>query len=195
MSIVPLPDKFESHRTVVRRARPMDYKAIGEFFDRDDHHYLEDWLAWGKGYCEDAQYSKSGYAYMAWLLRYFEDDFAKSGQFGKYYLIFKKGKPEVVGTIGIIFDREFNFRASYYVSPSFRRQGYGTEAHAAVIRGLKKQYPRRQIIAEVNPKNRASQKMLLRNGFRLQGSSALPRSKTIRLEGQSLVFYSDHMPS
>lgn len=191
-----LLDVYRSNRTTVREIKLSEYESFMRFLDRDDQDFPKTIYGW----------SHEAGSYTAWSANDAQERIRSNNDFytnvlkGKNYFIFRKGTNEIIGNILTQYDRDRNCRISYYVSPSERNKGYAAEAHVAVIRDIKKRFPYLPIIAEVLPENKASQNVLLKNGFRLASGSGCVMSRHIGAVAAQpdlrwRVFVSEYMPS
>jgi RimJ/RimL family protein N-acetyltransferase len=77
----------------------------------------------------------------------------------------------------------------YILSPAFQRQGYGAEAAAALVNHAFQAEPIHRIVANCNPNNIASWKLLERIGFRREG--LLRQSVYFRLDAAGEPLWTD----
>ncbi|MBQ3035299.1 MAG: pseudaminic acid synthase [Lachnospiraceae bacterium] len=74
---------------------------------------------------------------------------------------------EAIGQYRVDFVNEEEVVVSYSIAPKYRKRGYGAEMLRAGESVIKKQFPAvRRVKAEVKKENTASQKMLLKNGYK-----------------------------
>jgi len=137
-------------------SRPSDYDALADFFNASSLDYPR--------YAHDMELQDNDYS--AGEMRYVHtvNKFQRSA--AEYY-IFKKGKPEIIGSLVAYMDRQNNARFGYYLSPDARGKGYGAESHSAFIKSFARHNPSLKCLwAEVEPRNSASRRLLMKNGFR-----------------------------
>ena len=94
---------------------------------------------------------------------------------GVRFWIYKKDVPkEIIGTISFSFYRVAPFHTimvGYKLLPEYWHQGYATEALGAAIKIVPSVMRVSRIEAFVLPENQASQTLLTRVGFRLEGTA------------------------
>jgi len=79
----------------------------------------------------------------------------------------------LVAVIGTHLRGESAAEIGYWVGVSYQRQGYATEALAALLGKVADTMPERQITAECRPENLGSVRLLEKLGFRKTGSSGV----------------------
>jgi len=79
------------------------------------------------------------------------------------------GQGGLVGVVGAHLRAGRAVEIGYWVGGAARGQGYAAEAVGAVVAGLSRRFPRRLVVAECHPENRASMGLLRRLGFRETG--------------------------
>ena len=82
-----------------------------------------------------------------------------------------KDSTQIIGCIGLYRIQKEHYRAEvgYILSPQMWGQGLMTEALVAVLRQSFQQFGFNSIEADTDPENSSSNRMLERNGFRLEG--------------------------
>jgi RimJ/RimL family protein N-acetyltransferase len=75
----------------------------------------------------------------------------------------------LIGIIGAHLQGEHAVEIGYWLDPEFHRQGYAGEAVAGLIDALRSTLPQRRIVAECDPDNAASWRVLTRAGFEATG--------------------------
>lgn len=91
----------------------------------------------------------------------------------------------LVAVIGAHERGDRTIELGYWVGAAYQRQGYASEALAALIARIAGTMPERQIIAECRPENTASVRVLERLGFRNTGASGVRPGRVVfaRLAG------------
>jgi len=130
---------------------------------------------------------------------HFERDFKKRSRI-KWGIALKGNEERVIGIIEATgFNRDVDqVTIGYFLHPDYWRQGYATEAVRILVCFLFDEVGVNRIQAEVMPANIYSKKVLLKNGFLLEGTlrqAALwPGKGMVDLELYSLLA-SDYQPS
>lgn len=102
----------------------------------------------------------------------FEKEGCKKHGVNRYYGYLNGTQPAKAGfmiVIGVMLDRDRHLRVSYELHPDHRGKGYAQEAQQAMIKALEARYPQLSFAAEIEPKNKASRRVLLKSGFRKTG--------------------------
>jgi RimJ/RimL family protein N-acetyltransferase len=85
----------------------------------------------------------------------------------------------LVAVIGTHLRGESMVEIGYWVGAAYQRQGYATEALAALVARIADTMPGRQITAECRPENLGSVRVLEKLGFRNSGASGLRPGRII----------------
>jgi len=85
----------------------------------------------------------------------------------------------LIGVIGTHLRGESAVEIGYWVGAAYQRQGYATEALAALIARIADTLPGRQIMAECRPENLASVRVLEKLGFRNSGASGVRPGRNV----------------
>ena len=102
---------------------------------------------------------------------HFERDFKKKTRI-KWGIGLKEDESKIIGIIEAMdFDHKVNkVTIGYFLHPDYWHKGYSTEAVKILVRYLFEEAGLNRIQAEVMPANVHSKKVLLKNGFTLEGT-------------------------
>ena len=95
----------------------------------------------------------------------------ESSGIGDYFLICSKPDFEEIGVCGLyhISSQYRKAEIGYWLIPNFQGKGYMTEVLQTLLPYWQKKFNLHRIEAEIEPPNVASKKLLLKNGFELEG--------------------------
>jgi RimJ/RimL family protein N-acetyltransferase len=79
----------------------------------------------------------------------------------------------LIGVIGVHLHDESLIEVGYWLGRDVHGRGYATEALAGLIAALRRLLPHRQIVAECDPQNAASWRVLTKSGFQPTGQPGL----------------------
>jgi ribosomal-protein-alanine N-acetyltransferase len=104
-------------------------------------------------------------------IRHFERDYQKKARI-KWGIALPGSENKLMGIVEAMdFNQKVNkVTIGYFLHPDFWHKGYSTEAVSILVRFLFEQAGVNRIQAEVMPANMHSKKVLLKNGFILEGT-------------------------
>ena len=109
-----------------------------------------------------------------------------------FWAVTLQAQPKVIGQLFFKQTEPLHlltWELGYIMSPSFQRQGYGAEAAAALVSHAFQAKPIHRIVANCNPQNIASWKLLERIGFRRE--ALLRQSVFFRLDAAGEPLWTD----
>ena len=109
-----------------------------------------------------------------------------------FWAVTLQAQPKVIGQIFFKQTEPLHlltWELGYIMSPSFQRQGYGAEAAAALVSHAFQAEPIHRIVANCNPQNIASWKLLERIGFRRE--ALLRQSVYFRVDAAGEPLWTD----
>ena len=109
-----------------------------------------------------------------------------------FWAVTLQAQPKVIGQLFFKQTEPLHlltWELGYIMSPSFQRQGYGAEAAAALVSHAFQAGPIHRIVANCNPQNIASWKLLERIGFRRE--ALLRQSVYFRVDAAGEPLWTD----
>jgi len=88
-----------------------------------------------------------------------------------FFGVWESSRRRLIGVIGAHLRGAEEVEIGYWLGRGHQGRGYATEAVTALIAGLRRAYPERQIVAECDPQNIGSWRVLEKAGFRPAGQA------------------------
>ena len=97
-----------------------------------------------------------------------------------FFGIWRSSSPrDLSGVVGAHRRSSDEIEIGYWLGLGHQRQGYATEAVNGLVAGLRAAYPRTAIVAECDPQNAASWRVLEKAGFRPAGREGSRRGRQL----------------